>query len=380
MEMLINARCLEGKRTGVGRYLANLLEIWSERHVEDIFHLYFKDGFSGDASLNCDNVKSHLAAAPSGLNLGPIWENYYLPRALNKNDSAGTYFSPLYTLPAYPVNRTKVVTIFDISYVAHPEWFPFRNRAPMQILTGPTVRGADLILTGSEATKAEILKFYDIDESKISVTNLGVDPSFIQLNNRNHDELVASVKSKYNLVGKVVLFLGLIMNRRNLPAIMEAVSALVKSEGEQVTLLVVGKNHTFPYFDVEELASKFGITENLRWVTYTDDQEIFAFYKAADVFMCASMYEGFNITPLESIFLGTPVICSNLSSLPEVVGDAAYFLNDPEDPLDIQLALERVLFDDGRQRTLIAAGEKQASQFSWERCASETMELIKHVS
>ena len=93
--------------------------------------------------------------------------------------------------------------------------------------------------------------------------------------------------------------------------------------------------------------------------------------------MCTSLYEGFNITPLEAMFAGAPVICSNLSSLPEVVGEAAYFLEDPRDPIEMEEAIANVLGDSDLQRDLSAKGKEQSKKFSWERCAKETMEIFE---
>ena len=379
MELMINGRCLEGRRTGVGRYLSNLLRIWGSEYKSHHYHIYFRNELSDDPFLEENNVSATLVPNSKLFDLGPVWENLYLPHALRKNKNAEVYFSPLYTLPVYPLKCKQVVTIFDISYVAHPEWFPKKQLASINTLTGPTVRKADVILTGSEATKKEIIKYFDVKDEKIHVTNLGVDKKFVDLGKRSSKELEASVRNKYQLSGKVVLFVGLIMNRRNLPALMEAVSNIIKKTGETITLVVIGKNHTYPYFDIDELAAQHNMTENFRWVIYTSDEEIFGFYKSADVFVCSSLYEGFNITPLEALFLNVPVICSNLSSLPEVVGDAAYYLEDPRDPKEMADAIETVLFDTNLQEELIKKGNNQAKKFSWERCASETINIIESI-
>ncbi len=378
MRLMVNGRNLEGKRTGVGRYLANILEVWSKDLTEkNEFDIYFKNESSSDQFLSNKNFESHVVKNSSLLDYGPVWENFYLPRALNKNDQADLYLTSNYTLPLLPLSVPKVVTIFDISYIAHPEWFPKRQLASLKPLTGPTVRAADIVLTGSEATKNEILKYYDIDGNKIKVTNLGVDGRFLSLDQDVNNGHAQRVKDKYSLVGKVVLFVGLVMNRRNIPVLMEAISNVKKKTGEQITLVILGKNNTFPYIDIDKTAADLDITENLRWIQYSSDEDVYGLYKAADVFMCISLYEGFNITPLEALQLGVPVICSNMSSLPEVVGDAAYLLDDPRDPAEMTVGLEKVLGDSQFKNDLIAKGKIQSSQFSWERCANETMAILK---
>ena len=380
MRIMINGRCLEGRRTGVGRYLSNIVRIWAEDNKNHDYDIYFRDELSSDAFLNEDNVSATLVPNSNLFDLGPVWENFYLPRALRKNMYADVYFTPLYTLPIYPLRCKQVVTIFDISYIAHPEWYPAKQLASLRSLTGTTLKKADLILTGSEATKKEIVKYYEVSEEKICVTNLGVDERFINLNLESGNEHLRRVREKYKLSGKVILFVGLIMNRRNVPVLMKAVSNIIKKTGEQFTLVIVGKNHTFPYFDIEEMAVKNDIKENLRWITYTTNEDLFGLYKAADVFMCISLYEGFNITPLEALFLGVPVICSNLSSLPEVVGDAAYFIQDPRDSIEMTTAIENVLSDKYLQEKLIQKGIEQANKFSWHSCAQETIEVIERLS
>jgi glycosyltransferase involved in cell wall biosynthesis len=377
MKILVNGRNLEGTRTGVGRYLANILRVWTNENTNHQFKLYYKDEISSDGFNNSSNVISTLVPNSKILDYGPIWENIYLPKALNNNSSADLYFTSNYTLPIAPLKFREAVTIFDISYIAHPEWFPTRNLVALKLLTGPTVKRADIILTGSEATKKEILKYYDINHEKIHVTNLGVDEEFIELEKNSSEEKIEALKKKHNISGKIVLFIGLIMNRRNLPVIMESLSKIIKKTGEIINLVIIGKNHSYPFFDPEEVAEDFGIKEHLRWIKYTNDDEVFNFYKAADVFMCTSLYEGFNITPLEAMFAGAPVICSNLSSLPEVVGEAAYFLEDPRDPIEMEEAIANVLGDSDLQRNLSAKGKEQSKKFSWERCAKETMEIFE---
>lgn len=375
MDLIINGRCMEGKRTGVGRYLSNLINIWSEKYSQNKYNLIFKSEIPGDESLSKRCVTSLVAPNIRAINKGPIWENILLPIASRKIKKADIYFAPNYTLPIIPVKGKKVVTIFDISYIAHPEWFSYSQRIPFQLLTGFTLKKADMILTGSEATKKEILKYYKVNTDKIFITHLGVEPKFLALEGKG-DSFI-NVKNKYKISGKVVLFVGLILNRRNVPVLMEAVANVIKKTKEDITLVIVGKNYTYPFFDVLEMANRTGIKEYLRWITYTTDEELYSIYKVADVFVCSSLYEGFNIPPLEAMHLGVPVICSNLSSLPEVVGDASFFLEDPRDTQEMTIAIEKVLGDDKLKLEMIRKGKERAKLFSWEKCAKKTMQLFE---
>ena len=201
----------------------------------------------------------------------------------------------------------------------------------------------------------------------------------VDINGTNDSYYIENIKTKYDLKGKVVLFVGLVMNRRNVPVIMEAISNLKKKHSENITFVILGNNHTHPYIDILDTAKKFDIEDSVKWIKYTSDREVFSLYKAADVFMCASLYEGFNITPLEALYLETPIICSNLSSLPEVVGDAAYMIEDPTDPVEMTQALGNVLGSEDLRNELRKKGLVQAKKFSWERCASETMQIFENI-
>ena len=377
MEILINGRCMEGKQTGVGRYLANMLKIWTKKYPQHKYNLFFKKEFPSDISLTKECVHSSIAPGQDLIHYGPVWENLFLPLAARQHKKADLFFSPGYTLPLIPVNCKKVITIFDISYLTHPEWFSYKYRIPYQILTKPTLKKADIILTGTEFTKQEILRLYDVNANKICVTNLGVEEKFIklELGIKNFD----GVKDKYKLSGKIVLFVGTIYNRRNVPVLMEAVANIIKRNGEDISLVIIGQNYTYPYFDVLQMAQKYNVQRHLRWITYTTDEELFALYKVADVFVCSSSYEGFNIPPLEAMYLGVPVICSVLSSLPEVVGDAAYPLADPTSPEEMTTALEKVLTDDKLKEDLIRKGRERSKLFSWEKCATQTMEYFESI-
>jgi len=375
MEIIINGRTLEGKPTGVGRYLSNLLNNWGQQYSQHKYNIFFKDEIPKDEYLKKNSITTRITSSIGMINKGPIWENIFLPLSARKVQNPDIYFSPTYTLPIIPIKAKNVVTIFDISYIAHPEWFPYSQRIQFQSLTGFTVNKADMILTGSEATKKEILKYYKVNEDKIFVTNLGVDPKFLALESNSNN--IIDIKKKYNINGKMVLFVGLVLNRRNIPVLMQSVSNVIKKMGEDITLVILGKNFSYPYIDVMGEAERSGITKNLRWITYTTDEEVYSMYKSADVFVCSSLYEGFNIPPLEAMHLGVPVICSNMSSLPEVVGDAAYLLENPRDEQEMTAALEKVLGDVSLQGELRRKGIERSKLFSWEKCAKETMQYFE---
>ena len=184
------------KRTGVGRYISNLLNIWSTSGVNNL-NLYYKDELSGDIFNKYEGYKNIVV--PQGfIKKNQYWTNVKLYSRLLNSDSE-IYFTPNYTIPALPIKQKKVVTIFDISYISNPEWFPIDQRVALNILTGHTIRKSSLILTGSNATKNEILKYYDIEENKIKVTALGVDYKLKDALNISKNEAREILSKKYKL-------------------------------------------------------------------------------------------------------------------------------------------------------------------------------------
>ncbi len=375
MIITINGSCMEGRRTGVGRYMANILSIWVKRFPGHKYNVLFRREIPADAFLSSSNVEPVLVPCPKSLNISVVWENVYLPSAVARLGGQDLFFSPSYTLPLRKVGGANVVTIFDISYISHPDWYPLKERIMYRMITGATVRKADIILTGSKSSKKEILRFYDTDKSKIHVTYLSVDPVFGQVDGLEG----LDISAKHGLKGTVVLYVGLIANRRNVPTLIEAFSLSSGSKGSDATLVIVGKNLSFPYIDIMETAEKFSVAGKVRWLQYIDDKELLALYDRADLFIYPSLYEGFGIPPLEAMYVGTPVITSNMSSLPEVVGDAAILLNDPTDPVEMAEAIDRVVGSKELSLEMVSKGKERAASFSWQRCAVETMNLFEGI-
>ncbi|MFQ5729770.1 MAG: glycosyltransferase family 4 protein [Waddliaceae bacterium] len=376
MEFAINGSCLEGSRTGVGRYMENLLNVWVERYPHHRYHVFFRREVPRHSYVKHNSVTTEIVSCPDWLNFGPLWENTFLVKSIRCNGMPDVFFSPSYTLPLVRVGKRHVVTMFDLSYLAHPEWFPPKTRMMYKIITPLSVLRADLILTGSKASRREILKYFEMPEGKVQVTYPGVDPIFMERKN-SHEEKRLSFTRKYRLQGKVVLHVGLLANRRNVPALIQAFADLKRRWREESTLFIIGQNRSYPYFDVSEIAKKSGMSDRIRWVDYLSEEELAMAYECADVFVYPSLYEGFGLPPLEAMATGVPVITSNLSSLPEVVGEVALLLEDPRDPLEIRDALETVLSDSHRRKEMIAHGKRRAQTFSWERCAIETMDHIE---
>ncbi len=374
MRIGIDARSLEKSKTGVGRYLSNLLRFW-KNNKDNEFYLYFKDEIPEDDFLKGDNLKLKLLKNPFGFSSNFFFQHFLLPYNLAK-DKAGFFFSPFYLKPFYCPVKSAIV-LHDISYEAHPEWFDFKSQFILRILSKYSAKTADKIFTVSSYSKNEIIKYYKINPEKIAVTYLAPDSGFAKINN---EEKIRAVKQKYNLSGKFILSVGSIFNRRHIPEIMEAFEKLTLKHNDY-QLLIIGKNHTHPFVDIDnmmEIANQKIGRKAIVKLDYANDEELMAFYNSCFLNIYLSDYEGFGLPIIEAQFFGKPVITSYNSSLVEIGGDSVEFVKN-NTVEEIYNSLEKIISDEGYRNKLVRLGGENLKRFSWENCAEETLDRILNV-
>lgn len=362
MRIGIDARCLEGTRKGVARYLINLLRELAVIAPDNEYILYFRKYVANDDFLNQRCFTKKVIGTPF------LSVKLFLERA-------ALFFSPAYTIP-YICPSKAVVTIHDISYRVHPEWFSFKS-LEISNKTKRTVQRAAAIITDSQYSKREIEKYYQVEERKVWPIRLAVEDRFCPLSD---SAKIKEVKNRYGIREKFILYVGSIFNRRNIPNLLDAFQNLA-SQLRNHQMLLVGANHTYPYIDVDKLIKKINIKvgENrVIRVDYVSEKDLLWLYRGADLFVFPSVYEGFGLPVLEAMSCGTPVITSNLSSLPEVVGDAAVQVN-PLSVAELTEAMYRVIDNENLKRNLCANGLMRAKRFSWRETAYETLAIFKKV-
>jgi glycosyltransferase involved in cell wall biosynthesis len=230
----------------------------------------------------------------------------------------------------------------------------------------------DAIITNSQASKNDIIRHLGIAEDKIHVIYLAGGRDIHPI----HRTEMAAILARYDVEPGFILMIGSLDKRRNLPRLLEAYSRL-RQQGEHRPLVVIGRHQHGP--DLRPaLLEKFGLTGFVHFVGYVAARDLPAFYSAADLFVFPSLYEGFGTPPLEAMACGTPVVCSNTTSLPEVVGDAA-ILVDPQSVDTIADGMQRVLADPDLRADLRIRGFIRADEFSWERTAQKTLEVYQKV-
>ncbi|MDD5687498.1 MAG: glycosyltransferase family 1 protein [Elusimicrobia bacterium] len=373
MNIAINASYLEGKRTGVGRYLSNILKYWSKNSPENNYYLYFKREIPKDEYLSAPCFIKKIIHAPEFLNRWIFWENIFLSRHIKKNKELDIFFSPAYTLPFFIGNIKKVVAVFDIFYTVHPEWVPLSNRYTLGLISKISSKQADVVLTASNFDKNDIVKYYKVPESKVKVIYLAAEDKFKNINNLENTKHVIS---KYGIKDKYVLCVGLIINRRVQDIIIRAFSRLNK-EYKDASLVIIGQNKSYPYIDIEKEIENSNAKGNIKWIPYLPENEMTSFYSNASAFIYISLYEGESIPLKEAMAAGIPVITASI--LDEVVGDAGYIVKNPKDEEELKTAMKSVLSDNNLRDQMIRKGKKRADMFSWEKCAQETMGVLKYV-
>lgn len=370
MKIAIDARSLEGNKTGVGRYLENLLKIWKGKDGCE-FILYFKDEIPAWEYLRSGNFKLRKLDNPLGFSSNFFFQHVLLPYGLKK-DKADFFFSPFYLRPFSCPVRSAIV-LHDISYEAHPEWFDRRSQFVLRTLSKISARNADMIFTPSAYSKGEIVKYYGTDPEKIVVTPLAPDGNFRKAADKKK---TGGTREKYGL-GRYVLSVGTMFSRRHIPEIIGAFGEYCEKGGDY-QLMIVGKNKTFPFVDVDALIGeangKYGKKRIVR-ADSVSEEELMALYGDAAAVIYLSDYEGFGLPVVEAQCFGAPVITSRNTSLAEVGGDSVEFvLENTKD--GIFRGLGNVLGDESRRAALAARGKENIRRFDWRICAEKTLSSI----
>jgi glycosyltransferase involved in cell wall biosynthesis len=287
--------------------------------------------------------------------------------------SSDVFHATDHLLPPLRHSRS-VFTIHDLIFRFYPEYHLPLNRWYLALMLPRFMQRADAIIAVSENTRRDVLRWMHIPPEKMVVIYEGVDRAFRPL-----DDPVAlvAVRDKYHLPPRFILYLGTVEPRKNLVTLLNAYQALLQRETAAPDLVVAGRRGWL-YQPVFDRVRELGVEARVHFADYINAPDLPAVLNAAEVFVFPSLYEGFGLPPLEAMACGTPVICSNVSSLPEVVGEGGLLL-EPRDPGAWVEAMAHVLSDEHLRTELRHRGIAQASKFSWERAARETLALYEKV-
>lgn len=372
----IDGHDLEGNRTGVGRYLFNILEAWEKNNAlrNDRAVLFFKSEIPKDLP---GQWETRLLTPVFGKRSNALFMHKALPHAA-RHEKIDVLWCPGYVAPL-SWEKPLVLTLHDIVYEARPKLFNWKSPADrflLKYVSKKVARRASCVLVPSKFTAAEVTRLYGIKPGRIIVTPEAADPSFRAWPNRQ-DAL--EVAHRYGITGRFLFFVGSIFTRRRIPECIRAFAALTETFPDR-QFLIAGKNLTRPHVNIAKLADTINTKMKRKAVLVVERaeaQDLPALYNAAEALVWLSEYEGFGLPPLEALACGTPVITTDLTALPETVGDCTLLLHDPKDVDAITSAMRRLLQDGALRTRLHACGPLRAAQFSWDRCALQTLDAIR---
>ncbi len=355
---------------GVGTYIRNLIKHLPRIDQQSEYYLLCYQEDEELVRTLSPQLTSVRVTAPNY----SVIEHLAIPAKLRRL-RVDLFHSPHYVLPLFTPCRS-VVTVHDVIHLLFPQYLPSRLASHYaRRMIRRAVEKAELVLTVSNSSKRDLLTFFEVSPDKVVVIPNGIDSSMTE--GLSVDEL-ARVKERFQIFGRTVLFVGNIKPHKNVERLIAAFAKVREDPNfSDVTLIVVGDDIS-KYPSLRRTVERHKLRGHVRFFGFVPELTLVALYKTADVFVFPSLYEGFGLPPLEAMANGTPVVTSNISSLPEVVGDAALTV-DPYNIDDIATAVRRILSDRGLRSRLIADGYERARAFSWERSVAQIHQAYQRV-
>lgn len=364
----LDCRTVTAPKTGDRTYALNLIRALAQVPEEHEYLLYTAEPTSLTAiEPRVEGPRFQPLVLPA--RPGWSWTPVAFPRDLRRRATDLAHVQ--YIIP--PVAPCPIVTtIHDVAFRRYPELFPLKHRVLLNLLIPLAARHAAAVITGSEATKRDLIEFYELPPEKITVTPYAVDPSYRPM---PRAAARAAVQKRLGLPVPYILSVGVLQPRKNLPRLVRAYNRIARLFPHR--LVIVGKQGWAPA-ELQAAVAESPVGREPIFAGYVADADLPVLYAAADLFAYPSLYEGFGLPPLEAMACGTAVLTSNVSSLPEVVGEAGVQV-DPWDEDALTEALRGLLQDAARRDRLAALGVERARGFNWERTARQTVEVYCRV-
>jgi len=369
MRIAIDAHMIGTRETGNETYVLNLLRALARLDTVNEYFLltphprYLPTDLLAQPNFTADRVFPSASPIRIALTMPYLcWRRgYHLLHV--------SYVAP----PCCPAPT--VVTVHDVSYEIFPDFFSPWDRRLLSTFVPLSVRRAAKIIAPSEHTKNDIVKRYGIDGDSVVVTHYASDPRFKPISNR--DQLLA-IREKYGITREFILTVGNLQPRKNIARLIKALDRLRERHPTEYQLVVVGQP-SWRAGETQRLLDDKGLREHVILAGYVPPDDLLLLYNAATLFVYPSLYEGFGFPPLEAMACGTPVIASNVSSLPEILGDGA-ILVDPNRVEALTDAMLRLLAEPTRLSALRARGFARSKLFSWEATARRTLLLYEELA
>lgn len=377
MHIAINGWFWDQPYAGSGQYVRHLVKALAELKSEARFTLVLPDHIQNPTEIP-EGVQVVHGKTRFGGKLGKVWfEQRGYPHAVKKLE-ADIAHVPYWGGPLSSPAKL-IVSVLDVIPLALPVYRGGILNQMYVSLAMSGAQGAGHILTLSEASKQDIIRYLDIPAEKITPTLLAADERFTPVPDLVRDE---AVRHKYNLPDEFALYFGGFDVRKNVNNLLLAWTYVGQPLGEFVPLVLAGKQPSkwgTPLFpDLREYAQQLNIEKYLVWAGEVEEADKPSLYRLAKVMVYPSLYEGFGLPPLEAMACGTPVVVGNVSSLPEAVGDAAYLV-DPRNARDMGGAILALLVQDDLHQHMANRARGHATNYSWRKTALRTLQVYRDI-
>jgi alpha-1,3-rhamnosyl/mannosyltransferase len=375
VSVAFNATALLSPLTGIGHYarsLALALAATGETELHYFYGLGWSDALRDAPVRNIVAGKSAIKrAVPKAYELSRFVLQRFFAAGVRRR-RCDLYHDPNFL--AFDFDGPTVITAHDLSWLHYPETHPAERVRAMQRLFPRSLQRAAHVITDAESVRREIIDTFAVAPERITAVPLAARAVFRPAT----AEQCAPVLARHGLSWRgFVLCVGTLEPRKNLELALRAYAALPASQQDRLPLAIVGMKGWLTS-RLDGLVEPLARSGRVRPVGYVDDEALAALCASARMLVYPSLYEGFGLPPLEAMACGTPVIASNVSSLPEVVGDAGIQVG-PHDVAALRAAMAELSEDDGRWEALRSAGLARAAGFSWARCARETLAVYRKV-
>ncbi len=369
MRIAIDARGINWyKGTGIGTYTDNVLRNILKMDKENYYHIYWSGNSYDEFQQN--NTRVIMASKKHQR----FFEQYYFPEN-SKLNSIDIFHVPQNGIGLCEnMKCKKIATIHDLIPYIMPETV---GRGYLLKFLKDVPKVIDLsssLITVSEWSKQDILKFFPIDKDKIYVTPLAADDKYRPLDKEKCIELLSKA---YNIKSPFILYIGGFSPRKNVKALITAFSKIYKELNSEYSLVIVGATKDQGQY-LSEFSTNLELASKIIFTGFVPEEHLPMLYNGCDAFVYPSLYEGFGLPPLEAMNCGTPVITSNLTSIPEVVGDAGILI-DPYSEEELKTSIVKLLNDENLRKEYSLRGLARAKGFSWKKTAERTLDVYKKI-
>ncbi|MGE5473406.1 MAG: glycosyltransferase family 4 protein [Ignavibacteriales bacterium] len=370
MNIAIDLTSIPKKKSGVGRYLYNLIDSLQKIDTENTYYLFIHDddilGFNiSNPNFKLIDVKSKYLRK---VWLRLLWEQFILPGQLKKY-KIDLLHSPHYTMPYF--SKVKhVVTFHDMSFFIVPKVHNFVKRYLFRVYMWLSVRRAEAIISDSYATLEDIKSILTVKGANITVVPLGADERFF-----DSADVDRNLLKSYGIESEYFLFVGMIDARKNIVRMLKAYNSLPQEIKDKYKFVICGRKN-WMYEEVFSYFKENNLEKDVIFTDFVRDEDLPNLYRGAKILLYVSIYEGFGLPLVEAMASGLPCITGNISSMKEVAGDAGIKVN-PYKENEIKDAIIELINNRDMYNTLVEKGLVQAQKYTWSNCAVKTLEAYR---